>query len=303
MQARNLTFFRFPPNLELADLESALSECQLRSVGPLELSTSGFIAPLGQDSEELAHKVGDHTWISVGSETRILPGAVVNAVLAEKLAEIEEKEGTRPGGRARKALKDQVLTELIPKAFVQPGRVDASIDHKRGLIVIDTSSRKKGEAVVSEVRRALGSFPALPLNTEVAPRSVMTGWLAGGELPEGLALGDECELRDPVADGAVWKGSRTDLGGEEIARHLESGKQCTRVALYLEDRLSFVIGEDMIVRKLKLLDAAVDDLQATDADDLKAELDARYALMSGEIARLFDVLEAAFKVSKVESEG
>jgi hypothetical protein len=57
------------------------------------------------------------------------------------------------------------------------------------------------------------------------------------------------------------------------------------------------LGEDLIVRKLKFLDGAVDQLENTEHDDLRAELDARFALMSGEIARLFDVLERAFKLS------
>jgi len=32
----------------------------------------------------------------------------------------------------------------------------------------------------------------------------MTDWLANGNLPGGLALGDECELRDPASStGAI----------------------------------------------------------------------------------------------------
>ena len=35
--------------------------------------------------------------------------------------------------------------------------------------------------------------------------------------------------------------------------------------------------------------------------DLRAELDARFALMSGEVKRLFAVLETALKLSKAEA--
>jgi recombination associated protein RdgC len=166
---------------------------------------------------------------------------------------------------------------------------------------VDTSSRKSAEAVASEVRNAIGSFPALPLNAEVAPRSVLTGWIAGEPLPEGLSLGDECELRDPADTGAVVKVQRMELSGEEIAKHLESGKQVARLALVLDDHASFVLGDDLVVRKFKLLDGAVDQLESTDRDDMKAELDARFALMSGELRRLFAVLEPALKLSRVEA--
>jgi recombination associated protein RdgC len=53
---------------------------------------------------------------------------------------------------------------------VKPSRPDAQIDVGLGVVAIDTSSRKAGENVISEIRRALSSFPAQPINAEVAPR-------------------------------------------------------------------------------------------------------------------------------------
>jgi recombination associated protein RdgC len=64
--------------------------------------------------------------------------------------------------------------------------------------------------------------------------------------------------------------------------------------------MSFVIGEDLVVRKFKLLEGAVDPLESSDRDDVAAELDARFALMAGEFKRLFNVLEKAFRLSKAE---
>jgi recombination associated protein RdgC len=101
--------------------------------------------------------------------------------------------------------------------------------------------------------------------------------------------------------GAVVKVQRMELQSDEIGKHLESGKQVTRLALNLDDHVSFVLGEDLVVRKFKLLDGAVDQLESTDRDDIRAELDARFALMSGEVKRLFAVLEAALKLSKAEA--
>jgi recombination associated protein RdgC len=298
---RNLTLFRFPTTTKFDDLESGLGECQLKPVGPLELSSRGFISPFGRDADAMSHSQGDATWLAVGGEDKILPGSVVNDMLNKKLAEIEAKEGRRPGGKTRKRIKDELITDLLPRAFVKPSRTDALIDLGHGVVAVDTSSRKSGENVVSEIRRALGSFPALPLNAEVAPRSVLTGWVAGEPLPEGLSLGDECELRDPIDQGAVVKVQRMELQSDEITKHLESGKQVTRLALNLDDHVSFVLGEDLIVRKFKLLDGAVDELESTERDDLRAELDARFVLMAGEFRRLFTVLEGALKLSKAEA--
>ncbi|MGO4221417.1 recombination-associated protein RdgC [Lysobacter sp. TAF61] len=297
---RNLTLFRFPTTTKLDELNTGLGECLLKPVGPLELSSRGFISPFGRGDDELSHTRGDATWLAVGGEDKILPGSVVNDMLAKKLAEIEQKEGRKPGGRTRKRIKDELITDLLPRAFVKPSRTDALIDMGHGVVAVDTSSRKSGENVVSEIRRALGSFPALPLNAEIAPRTVLTGWVAGEEMPEGLSLGDECELRDPIDQGAVVKVQRMELQSDEIAKHLESGKQVTRLALTLDDHVSFVLGEDLVVRKFKLLDGAVDGLESTEREDLRAELDARFVLMAGEFKRLFTVLEAALKLSRAE---
>ena len=45
---------------------------------------------------------------------------------------------------------------------------------------------------------------------------------------------------------------------------------------------------------------AIDALASTDREDIAAELAARFALMAGQFGRLFDVLEAAFKISRAE---
>jgi len=297
---RNLTLFRFPASLDLSDLEGRLAGHALKPVGPLETASRGFVAPMGHDAEAMTHAIGGATWIALGGEDKILPGAVVNDLLGKKLAAIEQREGRRPGGRTRKRLREELLHELLPRAFVRPVRTDAILDSGLGLLAVDTSSRKNAEAVAAEIRTALGSFPALPLNAEVAPRSVLTGWIAGEPLPEGLSLGDECELRDPADSGAVVKLQRMELQGEEVAKHLEAGKQVARLALVLDDHAGFVLGEDLVVRKFKLLEGAVDRLESTEREDLRAELDARFALMSGELRRLWAVLEPALRLSRID---
>ncbi|MBS0217867.1 MAG: recombination-associated protein RdgC [Proteobacteria bacterium] len=302
---RNLTLFRFPASVSFADIDERLHETALKPVGPLELSSRGFIPPFGNaaengNSDDVAylHQIERSIWLAVGGEDRLLPSAVVNDQLQKKIAEFEARNGRKPGGKMRRQLKDELVTDLLPRAFVRPVRTDALVDLKHHVIAIDTSSKKSAEAVVSQVREALGSFPALPLNAEVATGTLLTGWLAGDALPAGLSLGEECELRDPGDSGAVVKLQGMELAGEEIETHLESGKQVTRLALKLDDHVSFVLGDDLVIRKFKLLDGAVEQLESSDRDDIRAELDARFALMAAEFDRLFSVLEPVLKLSK-----
>jgi len=309
---KNLTFFRFPASFgglfpstadeALSPLEGFLAENPLRPCGVMEMHTRGFVSPFGREELEMVRRLGDFVWFTLGGEDKILPAAVVNAELAKKLRVIEQEQGRSPGGRARKRIKEEVIEQLLPRAFVRPGRVDAYFDFARGLLVCDTATRNRAEQVVSEVRHAVGSFPALPVNAETAPRAVLTGWLAGETMPEGLGLGESCVLQDPADKAARVTVRNIDLASEEVTGHLEAGMQCVRLALVLDCQLSFEIDEALTIRRLQFLDGAVEQLEQSERDDLRAELDARFALMTGEVSRLFDLLERAFRISTIESE-
>lgn len=295
---RNLTLFRFSPTVAktLGDLESTLADHALRPCGPLESATRGFVSPFGPGSAVLAHTIGHATLFALGSEEKLLPAAVVNAELGTRLRKIAEKRGRPVGGRERKRLKAEVLDALLPRAFVRPSRLDAYVDTKNGWLVLDTASRKAAETTLTALRQALGGFPALPLASTETPRALLTGWLAQGKLPRGLQLADECELRDP-AGGAVVRCSRQELESTEVREHLKRGKQAYQLGLVFEERLALVLGEDLTVRKLRFLDVISDTLEHS-GDDLATELDARFALMAGELERLLQGLAEWFGVRR-----
>ena len=301
---RNLTLFRFSPTVatDLDRLDDALAEHRLRPCGPLEMSTRGFLPPVGRgDDAPLTHAVKQCTLVHVGGEDKILPAAVINDELQRKVQKIAEEEDRKIGGRERKRMKDDILTELLPRAFTRTSRMAAYVDKTHGWLVLDTSSRKSAENALTQMREALGSFPAVPLAPEEGPRALMTDWLANGTLPAGLSLGDEVELRDPAtATGAIAKCRRQDLDAEEIKEHLRNGKQVFQLGLVFDDRMSFVLGEDLIVRKLKFLDVVLDDM-GDSQQDAAAEADASFALLTLELQRLFDKLAEWFGLPRPES--
>ncbi|GAE61487.1 recombination associated protein, partial [Xanthomonas arboricola pv. pruni MAFF 301427] len=55
---RNLTLFRFPTTLDFSEIDTLLPQVQLKPVGPLEMSSRGFISPFGRDEQEvLSHRL------------------------------------------------------------------------------------------------------------------------------------------------------------------------------------------------------------------------------------------------------
>lgn len=300
---RNLSLFRFSAavSADLANLDESLAEHRLRAVGPMEMSTCGFVSPMGRGEDALTRTVQHSTLFMVGTEDKLLPSAVVNDELYRRTRKISDEEGRKVNGRERKRIKDDVLNELLPRAFVRSSRLAAYVDKCAGWLVIDTSSRKVAENVVTQVREALGSFPAVPMAPEVSPRALMTDWLAGGNLGAGFALGDECELRDPsTASGAVVRARRQDMDSEEVREHLRTGKQVFSLGLVFDGRISFVLGADLSIRKLRFLDIVLDDLGDANHETLQDEIDARFVLMALELDRLLIRLVGEFKIERPE---
>ncbi|MDE2083976.1 MAG: recombination-associated protein RdgC [Xanthomonadaceae bacterium] len=293
---RNLTLFRFSEKTakSLKTLEDKLDKQRLRAPGPIEMATRGFISPFGRHEEMLTHRVGGFILLNVANEHRLLPNSVISEELAARLKKIAEKEGRKIGSKERKRLKDEILTDLLPRAFTKMSRTGCYLSTKSGFVVLDTASRKSAEEAVSLLREALGSFPAVPMAPEESPRRQMTDWLIHGKLPTGLVLGDECELRDPAESGAVVRCRRQDLETDEVREHLKSGKQAFALGLTFEDRVSFTLGEDLAVRKLRFLDVVQDEREASGRDAEAGDLDATFALMTLELERLLQKLDEWF---------
>lgn len=296
MWFRNLTLFRFSKatGKSLDTLEDALEQRRLRDCGPLELATHGFVSPYGRNEIALIHRQAGHGLLTMGSEHRLLPSSVVNEELATRLQKIAEKEGKRIGAKQRKRLKEEVLTDLLPRAFTQTTRLNIYFSSKNGWLVLDTASRKAAEEAVQQLRLALGSFPVIPLAAEESPRALMTDWLIRGKLPAGLVLGDECELRDPAESGAVVRCRRQDLETDEVREHLKSGKQVFQLGVTFDDRIGFALGEDLIVRKLRFLDQVRDEVGDSSTESAQAELDSQFALMTLELDRVLEKFEEWF---------
>ncbi|PIV36146.1 MAG: recombination-associated protein RdgC [Lysobacterales bacterium CG02_land_8_20_14_3_00_62_12] len=297
---RNISLFRFPATAadRLQELDSKLGQHLLRPCGPLELSVRGWVSPFGRGSEVYAHGCGPYRWLTLGGEDKLLPAAVVNQAIAEKVEALESARLRPVSAKEKKKLKDEVLVDLMPRALARPSRLSGYLDTDTGWLLVDSASNKAAETFVSKLREALGSFPAVRAEAEESPRAVMTEWLIDSTLPTGFALGDECELKDPADRGAIVRCRRQELDSDEIREHLKCGKLVSQLGLNFQERMQFVLDDTLTMRKFKLLDGATEVIEKGDRDSVRAELDARFALMSHELAGLLTVLEKLFGVPR-----
>lgn len=300
MFPRNLIVYYFDAELR-PDMEAALLEHSVRDPGPAEFGARGFTSPYGATDDRRVVRHGNVYGFAHEERVRDISTRAVMGEVAKRIEKIAEDEGRKVGGRERKRIADDVWNEVLPRALVVPRVTRGWIDLANGRVVVDVRSRKAAENVLSALREAFGSLPAVPPAPEESPRIHMTSWLSEGAVPEGLTLGDECELRDPSgAHGSVVRCRRQDLDTEEIREHLRSGKQCFSTGLTFDDRLNLVLGEDLAIRALRPTDVLLDSTADNAYDSQDEEIEGSFALAVLEVNRLLEFLERTFNVTRPE---
>jgi recombination associated protein RdgC len=159
--------------------------------------------------------------------------------------------------------------------------------------VVDSNTAGQAEELLAQLRDTLGSLKVTPLAVARSPAKVLTQWLERRP-PRGFALADECELREPIEQGAIVRGRRIDLAGGDVHAHLDSGMQVSRVAIEWQDRIACVVSDDLGLRRLKFLDIVTNEAADTETDDALARFDADFALMTMELANFIPAVIEAF---------
>ncbi|MEY2700824.1 MAG: recombination-associated protein RdgC [Pseudomonadota bacterium] len=288
MWFKNLMLYQFTDrfSLELQAFEAALGSHRFRPCGQVETATEGWVSPYGKDDPVLVHSTESCMLFILMREEKILPASVVNDALAEKIEEIEADRGVPPGKKERAELRDQVINSLLPRAFTVRRRTQAFIDLSKGWLLVDSTSSKKAEQLITVLRQSLGSLPVERLMPGKPVTDVMTAWLSGYGLPQALALEDTCELRDQGEDGGIIRCRKHDLAAPEVLNHLEAGKKVTRLSLAWRERLSFHLDDQFGIKGLKILELHEEaDPVDHEGDDI-ARLDADFRIMHGEISAL-----------------
>lgn len=295
MWFRNLQLYRLIENFEYTpeSLHEALQARAFKPCAGLDTHSIGWVSPAGRDTPQLTHASNGRIMICLRREDRILPASVIREHVEEKAEAIEAAEARPVGRKEKQRIKDEVVTDLLPRAFTRSSLMFAYIDPAEGWAVVDSSTAKKAEELLSALRETLGSLRLKPLAVNNAPSATLTRWLE--QSPDnGFVLGDECELKEPVDKGGVIRGRRMDLASAEVRSHLDAGMQAAKLAVEWQERIGCVLCDDLAVRRLRFLDLILEQAADVDADDALARFDADFALMGMELARFIPAVVAAY---------
>ncbi|MBU4611818.1 recombination-associated protein RdgC [Achromobacter sp. GG226] len=292
MWFKNLQIYRLanPFDKDPAKLEDALAPLAFVPGNSLEPLRHGWVPP--RENGPLVHSVGGHFLIAHRAEKKLLPASVINQFAKAKAQEIEEQQGFKPGRKQMKEIKEQVTDELMPRAFSIWRDTRIWIDPVGGLLVIDASGSAKCDEVMQLLNKSVDRLGARPVQTELSPVSAMTSWLAADEAPAGFTVDEDTELRSTAQSKATVRYVRQAVDAEDVQRHIASGKQCTRLALTWSDRVSFVLSENLGIKRVAALDVLKENTDSGATDEAE-RFDADFALMTGELTRMLqDVFDA-----------
>ncbi len=290
MWFKNLYLYRLPKNwaIDVTALEEQLSRLTLQGCSATDPRSMGWVAP--RDGGTLIHSVNQQWLLALGVEEKLLPASIVKRFASDKAKAIEEAEGRRVGRKEMREIQEEMTLELLPRAFVRQRSTFAWIDRSNGWLVIDSASPAKAEEFLEHLRKSVDGVPAKVLKVIQSPSAAMTGWVAGGEAPTGFTLDQDLELRS--AEKATVRYVKHSLEGEEIRQHIEAGKAVTRLAMTWNDRISFVLDDNLQIKRLAFLDILKEQADGQ-ADNEDERFDIDFTLMSGEVAQLLDDLLAA----------
>lgn len=282
---------QMPPN---AELTAKLEDKAFTPCGSQELSRSGWVPP-SDLTDMLSWEASGGQLICLQKEQKMLPASVIKKTLSEKVKRIEHEEARKVYRKERGRLKDEIIMDLLPKAFSTFSQTHALI--LKGFIIVAATSHKQAEELLSHLRTELGSLPVVLPDVNHAPSAIMTQWLdTSDSRPAAFQPLDNAVLKDTSVENGTIRCKGQDLYSDEIRQHLDAGKRVTELAIEWDESLTFTLHEDLSIKKIKPTDTLKEklDQDTGDTEEAAGRFEAELALTILEFNKLLPAVLDAF---------
>lgn len=283
-------------NINAMELDENLKPRKFIPCMPTQEKSAGWISPFGDSNKVMAHGISKTVLFCIKTEEKNLPASVVNEEARKRIDEWRDRnDGKRVPKDIRESIKDQIHVELLPKAFPKYNRIFAYIDTINNLLVIDTSSRNKAEGLILLLKASIedDSFNTIAFYTENDPSTSMSSWISGEDLPTKFEIGGRCSLRDKNESGTI-KYNKQCLDDNNLCDYLKTGKTVSELEFVWEEKMQFVLNEDLVVKSIKYLDILTDQINEITVEDEYALMDAEFSIMSAGMSELYLYIVTSF---------
>ncbi len=294
MWFKSLQIFKFLENISM-NAEEIAEQLQAHRFMPcrsVDASTQGFIPPNGDKEGPLAYAANGFLLFCLQREDKIIPSTVVAQMLGEKIAEIEAAQGRKVRKREKENLKEDILHQLVMRAFSKISKTYAYVDTLSGTLVVNASNHAKAEEFTLALRSALGSLK-IEVPKVQSVTTLLTHWLKTNEYPADFTVNDQCILSDPKEKGSI-RCQRQNLFAEDIQNLIHEGRMVAELSLSWSEQVSFSLKEDFSVKSIKFLELVQDQSKDVVAETTAARFDADFTIMAGTLRHLIQALFLAF---------
>lgn len=292
MWLKNLVLYRAAKDhfSDAGTLNDRLAQDTLQPCGGYQMESRGWVPP--QAEGPFVHALQGHWLIALGDEQKILPATIIRQQAEDRARVIGQQQGRPVGRKQLREIRDQVTNELMPRALARRRTTHAWIDPARALLAINTGAATKAEWFLEALRRSDDALKVRRVDTQRAPASAMADWLTRGKAPGTFSIDQDLELRARDVSKASVRYARHSLEGREIRDHIAAGKTVVKLGLTWSDKISFVLTEDLLLKRLAFLDILRRESDAQSGEESE-RFDLDFALMSGELALMIgDLLKA-----------
>jgi len=295
MWFKNLKLFRLSPSFTLTapQLDALLAKEQFVSAGAAAPLSIGWVPPREEDVR-FAYGVGRQVLCAYRTEKKLLPSSVINQFAKVRAQELEDQQGFKPGRKQLRDLKEEVTQTLLPRAFSLARDTRVWIDPINHWLVIDTASASKSEEILTALGKAIYPFPVEPVQVTISPAAAMTEWVLSGHGPANFSVDQDAELRAGGDKAAAVRYVKHALDSDDIQKHIKGGKQPTRLALTWDSRVSFVLTENLDIKRVAAQDI-LDQSEQNMPVDANEQFDGDFTLMCAELNQMLSALLEALE--------
>ncbi len=278
-----------------AKMEEILQQKAFRPCMAQELSTIGFAPLFGKLSEQMSFSQGNHRFLRLLEETKLLPSSVIKVALEDEISKKESALGRELHKNEIQTLKTAITGQLLERAFSSQREMLVCINFEQGYALVSVSSAKRAERAIAMLREAFGgTFPAKHYQPRCVVEDRLTSWIENQELPQVFTLGCDAILKSIDDLGGTVRVSRDDLSSEEILGHIKAGKVITELQVLFEDDISLVLTSDLVLKRMRPEDQYLEQNLPGKSDDALADMQSVLIVQADLFDRLIACLIKTF---------
>ncbi len=298
MWFKNLHVYQLPKEfrLDADEFSEKLASRRFNPCGRLNDKSIGWVSPIHHNKEFLIHSAGGCHLFCMRKEQKVIPSSAIKEAVEEKIQQLEDELGRSIYRKEKQSIKEDIISTMLPKAFVRSSHIKAYFDLTHKLLVIDVSSAAQVDEFYQLLLDTFGSFGAFQLTGDENPAVIMSSWIKG-VLPKEWALSGEYLLKDHK-DDRVARFKDYDEQNPFVKELLDDGYSIKRMGVSFKNQLKAVIQDDLQIKSLKFRDELLKDNDELKDENELVKFDADFAIMTASLADFIGEIKRIFLVEQ-----